>query len=132
MTCMTYVQRRANRYEFRFRMPDDLAGQPAPPNPPQTARPLLSPDGRRWKREIVRSLQTNDPQTANRRVLAHIAEVQAAIGSARRCLTEGPEPAELSVQLIEALASEHEIRIMSGDEALRRQLPRCRWQGRCP
>ena len=29
---MKYVQRRANRYEFRFPLPDDLAGQPVPLN----------------------------------------------------------------------------------------------------
>ena len=30
MARMKYVQRRANRYEFRFPLPDDLAGQAVP------------------------------------------------------------------------------------------------------
>jgi hypothetical protein len=30
MARMKYVQRRANRFEFRFQLPDDIAGQPFP------------------------------------------------------------------------------------------------------
>ena len=49
---MTYVQRRANRYEFRFRLPEQLAGKKAPANLPfDTEAAHEFPDG---------TLQTRD------------------------------------------------------------------------
>ena len=44
---MKYVQRRANRFEFRFPLPDDLAGKPVPAPWPEALAPssTLEPVG---------------------------------------------------------------------------------------
>src|SRR3954470_13995434 len=116
---MTHVQRRANRYEFRFRIPEDLAGQPAPDHAPSSLAPLLNKATKRFKREIVRSLKTNDPQTAKRRALSEIAEAHRLIDEARRFLRDGPE-AVIRPDQVKALIAAHETRLLSGDEKLRR------------
>src|SRR4051812_30820461 len=116
---MTYVQRRANRYEFRFRLPDDLAGKAAPKHPPGSLAPLLNLGTGRFKRELVRSLGTSDLQAANRRVLTDISEAHALVDQARRFLRDGPIRG-IRPDQVEALIAAHEIRLLSGDENLRR------------
>jgi len=116
---MTHVQRRANRYEFRFRIPEDLAGQPAPDHAPSSLAPLLNKATKRFKREIVRSLKTSDPQTAKRRALSDIAEAHRLVDEARRFLRAGPETG-IRPDQVKALISAHETRLLSGDEKLRR------------
>jgi len=61
---MKYVQRRANRVEFRFPLPDDLAGQPIPVPWPETLAPLVNPRTGGFKTELIRSLQTTDSRAA--------------------------------------------------------------------
>src|SRR5688572_894678 len=80
---MTYVQRRANRYEFRFRIPDDLAGKNVPAGLPDALADLTNKSTGRLKREIVQSLRTNDFAVAKRKVLSHIAEAQALVDATR-------------------------------------------------
>ena len=79
MARMKYVQRRANRFEFRFPLPDDLAGQAAPQPWPEGLAPLLNPKTGRLKTEIIRSLQTTDGKAAERRALAHIGEAHRLV-----------------------------------------------------
>jgi hypothetical protein len=55
---MKYLQRRANRFEFRFPLPNDLAGKPVPPPWPETLSPFVNPRTGRLKTELIRSLQT--------------------------------------------------------------------------
>jgi len=117
---MTYVQRRANRYEFRYRLPDDLAGKPAPAHAPSSLAPLLNGATKRFKREIVRSLKTSDPQTAKRRVVSEIADAHALVDQARRFLRDGPQPG-IRPDQVKAMIAAHEIRLLSGDESLRRE-----------
>ena len=62
---MTYVQRRANRYEFRYRLPDDLAGKTVPPRFPSSLGSIVNESAGCFKRELVKSLQTNDPERPN-------------------------------------------------------------------
>ncbi len=115
---MKFVQRRAGRYEFRFPLPDDLAGKPAPPPWPESLALLVNVRTGRFKTELIRSLQTNDGPTADRRVLAHIAETQRLIDQARRFLRDGPA-AGISADQIAALARDHEIHLLGQDEAIR-------------
>ena len=86
---MKYVQRRANRYEFRFPLPDDLAGKPLPEPWPETLAPFVNARTGRFKTELIRSLQTTDGRAADRRALTHIAEAQALVDHARRVLRDG-------------------------------------------
>ncbi|MFL4975640.1 MAG: DUF6538 domain-containing protein, partial [Microvirga sp.] len=66
---MKYVQRRANRFEFRFPLPDDLAGKAVPVPWPQSLASLLNQKTGRLKTEIIRSLQTAEAKAAERRAL---------------------------------------------------------------
>ncbi|WP_407522688.1 site-specific integrase [Methylobacterium oryzisoli] len=117
---MKYVQRRANRFEFRFPLPDDLTGKPVPAPWPEALSPLVNAQTGRFKTELIRSLQTNDGRTAERKALVHIAEAHALVDHARRFLRDGP-PAGISPDQIAALVREHEIEILTGDEAVRTQ-----------
>ncbi|AWN35141.1 site-specific integrase [Methylobacterium radiodurans] len=115
---MKFVQRRAGRYEFRFPLPDDLAGKPVPPPWPETLTAFVNARAGRFKTELVRSLQTNDGRTADRRVLAHIAEAHRLVDQARRFLRDGPA-AGISADQIAALARDHEIHLLATDETIR-------------
>ncbi|WP_407519515.1 DUF6538 domain-containing protein [Methylobacterium oryzisoli] len=115
---MKYVQRRANRFEFRFPLPDDLTGKPVPAPWPEALSPLVNAQAGRFKTELIRSLQTNDGRTAERRALAHIAEAHALVDRARAFLRDGP-PASISPDQIAALVREHEIELLHHDEAFR-------------
>lgn len=115
---MKFVQRRAGRYEFRFPLPDDLAGKPVPHFCPDTLAPLVNARTGRFKTELIRSLQTNDGPTADRRVLTHIAEVHGLVDLARRFFRDGP-PAGVSPDQIAVMARDHEIRLLDRDEKTR-------------
>ncbi len=115
---MKFVQRRAGRDEFRFPLPDDLAGRPVPPPWPEALAALVNARTGRFKTEVIRSPQTNDGPTADRRVLAHIAEAHRPVDQARRLLREGPE-AGIGADLIAALVSDHEIHLLGTDEVIR-------------
>jgi hypothetical protein len=117
---MTYVQRRANRYEFRYRLPDDLAGKTVPRPLPSSLSSIVNPSAGRFKREIIKSLGTNDLATANRRVLSHIAEAQDLIDQARRLLSKDPQTTITSEQ-INALVLAHERNTLAEDEERRRR-----------
>ena len=107
-----------NRYEFRFPLPDDLAGQAVPEPWPESLAPLLNPKTRRLKTEIIRSLQTSDGKAAERRALSHIAEGHRLVDQARQVLRNGP-PEGISADQISALIREHEVELLERDEKLR-------------
>lgn len=115
---MKFVQRRAGRYEFRFPLPDDLAGKPVPPPWPETLTAFVNARSGHFKTELIRSLQTNDGPTADRRVLAHITEAHRLVDQARRFLREGPA-AGISPDQIAALARDHHIHLLGTDETVR-------------
>ncbi|WP_426314080.1 DUF6538 domain-containing protein [Methylobacterium fujisawaense] len=115
---MKFVQRRAGRYEFRYPLPDDLAGKPVPHFCPDALTPLVNARAGRFKTELVRSLQTNDGPTADRRVLPHIAELHRLVELARRFLRDGPA-AGISPDQIAEMARDHEIHLLGTDEVIR-------------
>ena len=115
---MKFVQRRAGRYEFRFPLPDDLAGKPIPHFCPEALAALVNARAGLFKTELIRSLQTDDRLTAERRVLTHIAEAHGLVDQARRCLRDGPA-ADISSDQIVAMARDHEIHLLGADEAIR-------------
>src|SRR3954454_25072363 len=119
MARMKYVQRRANRFEFRFPLPDDLAGKAAPVPWPASLATLLNQKTGRLKTEIIRSLQTVNAKAAERRALAHIEEGHRLGDQARRVMKEGP-PEGLSPEQIASLVREHELDLLERDEKLRR------------
>ena len=80
---MKYVQRRANRFEFRFPLPDDLGGKPVPAPWPQSLSPVVNSRTGRFKTELIRSLQTTNARAAERKALVHIAEAHALVDHAR-------------------------------------------------
>ena len=118
MARMKYVQRRANRFEFRFPLPDDVAGQVYPAPWPETLGWCVNERTGRFKTELIRSLKTNDAKAAERAALPLIAEAHRLVDHARQALRSGP-PTEIAPGLIAELAKEHEIRLLQNDEALR-------------
>ncbi|WHQ68780.1 DUF6538 domain-containing protein [Methylorubrum extorquens] len=87
---MKFLQRRAGRYEFRFPFPDDLAGKPAPQPWPDALTALVNARTGRFKTELIRSLQTNDRPTAERKILIHIAEMHRLVDQARQLRYASP------------------------------------------
>ncbi|MDQ2635098.1 MAG: site-specific integrase [Pseudomonadota bacterium] len=118
MTRMKYVQRRANRFEFRYQLPADIAGQPFPTPWPEAVEWCVNRKSGRFKSELVRSLQTNDLRAAERAALPLIEDAHRLVDLARKSLTDGP-PTEIALSTIDALAAAHTVRLMSNDEALR-------------
>lgn len=115
---MKFLQRRAGRYEFRFPFPDDLSGKPAPQPWPDALTALVNARTGRFKTEFIRSLQTNDRPTAERKILIHIAEMHRLVDQARQLIRGGP-PATISADQIAALARDHEIHLLGTDVAIR-------------
>src|SRR5687768_4174126 len=108
MRRMTHVQRRANRYEFRYRLPTDLAGRQAPDSCPSSLAWLVNSSTKRFKREVVRSLHTNDPDRAKRQAVLEIGKLQACIDEARRFLRDGPQSG-IRPDQVAALIAAHQI-----------------------
>jgi integrase len=113
-----YVQRRANRYEFRYPLPDDLAGKLVPPPWPENLTALINPRTGRFKTEVIRSLQTNDWKVADRKALAHIEEAHGLVEQARIFLRDG-FPEGITREQVDRLVREHEIELLERDEKLR-------------
>jgi hypothetical protein len=75
MAALSYMQRRASgTYEFRKRLPEALAGKPVPQHMRDGFADLINTG--RFKRELVRSLQTKDLREAKSR--DHRAALQAS------------------------------------------------------
>ena len=68
MAALSYMQRRkSGTYEFRRRLPEALAGRPAPAHMHDVFPELINAKTIRFKREVVRSLSTKDLKEAKRR-----------------------------------------------------------------
>jgi hypothetical protein len=92
MARLSYMQRRRGSgiYEFRKRLPTALAGQPAPEHLRAAFPELVNAATGRFKRELVRSLNTSDPKAAKRLNFRCAHEVQSQLDSAVVALTSGP------------------------------------------
>ena len=118
------MQRRSSGiYEFRKRLPKELAGKPAPEHAKQYVPELVNPATGRFKRELTVSLGTNDPKAAKRRDLAEALKAVDLFEKATLLIAQGPA-AKLSpqplpeVSNIEAWAFR---KILASDEETRRQ-----------
>ena len=111
---MKFLQRRAGRYEFRFSLPDNLAGKPAPQPWPDALTALVNARTGWFKTEFIRSLQTNDRPTAKRKILIHIAEMHRLVDQAWQLIRAGPRTT-ISADQIAALARDHEIHLLGTD-----------------
>jgi hypothetical protein len=60
-------RRKSGTYEFRKRLPEALAGKPAPAHIRESFSELVNPDNSCFKREFVRSLGTKEEREAKRR-----------------------------------------------------------------
>lgn len=68
MAALSYMQRRASgTYEFRKRLPESLAGRPAPSHMRDDFSDLINAKTGHFKRELVRSLATKNLNEAKRR-----------------------------------------------------------------
>lgn len=68
MAALSYMQRRASgTYEFRKRLPESLAGKPAPSHIRDDFSDLINAKTGHFKRELVRSLATKNLNEAKRR-----------------------------------------------------------------
>ena len=86
---MKYVQRRANRFEFRFPLPDDLAGKPVPAPWPEALVPLVNTRTGRLKTELIRSLQTTDSRAAERKALGQVYRRGSCSGGSSPAFSPG-------------------------------------------
>ncbi len=118
MARMKYLQRRANRFEFRFALPDDIAGKAAPVPWPETLSWCINGRTGRFKQELVRSLRSSDARTAERAALPLIEEAHRLVDICRKALQEGP-PTALAPGVIDRLARKREAELLEADEALR-------------
>jgi integrase len=79
MSALTYMQRRSSgTYEFRKRLPESLAGKPVPRHMREPFAELVNVSTGRFKRELVRSLETKDDKKAkrqNHRVALQVSEI---------------------------------------------------------
>ena len=117
---MKYVQRRSGRFEFRYPMPDDLAGQYVPTNWPSSLAALVNSRTARIKTELVRSLGTADRRVAEQKALGHIAEAHSLVDNARRALRSAGVTTVPRDQ-VALLALQHKIRLLSMDDATRKR-----------
>jgi hypothetical protein len=98
MARLSYMQRRPSGiYEYRKRLPTELAGQP-PPDRVRAAFPeLVNPNTGHFKGELVRSLGTHDPKEAKRLNLQHANEVQRLFDAALAAMKALAKPASLAL-----------------------------------
>lgn len=120
MARMKYVQRRANRFEFRYPLPDDLAGKPFPTPWPEQSKWIVNERTGRFKTELIKALGTNEARVAERAALPLIAEAHGLVDQARKAVEQGL-PASIPSDAIAQLAAQHEANLLRSDERLRRK-----------
>lgn len=75
-------------YQFRKRLPTELAGKPAPEHVRLRLPELINPDTGHFKRELVVSLGTNDQRAAKRRDLAEALRATEMFETAKLMLLD--------------------------------------------
>jgi hypothetical protein len=120
MSALSYMQRRASgTYEFRKRLPESLAGKPAPAAVRAAFSELVNPTTGCFKRELVRSLETKDVAQAKRLNHREAVRVTGLIDSAVKTLAGVPaeEFTDAELRLIE----DEIVAELLGDDAAERE-----------
>jgi hypothetical protein len=118
---MTHLVWRNGWANFRYKLPDDLAGKPVPRAWPDELRELVNAQQGTFKREVWKSLRLSkkDEQRAKRIVGTKVAETVGLIEDARRLLERGPR-SSLGANEIEGIAARVHADRLAADEKLRR------------
>jgi integrase len=96
MTALSYMQRRTSGiYEFRRRLPREIAGKPAPAKARQLLSELINPETGRFKQELTVSLGTSDHQAAKRKDMRQAVRVADLFAKAVRVVRGEEEGAEV-------------------------------------
>lgn len=142
MAGLSYMQRRTSgTYEFRKRMPQELAGKPAPKGLPTSLLELVNPTTGHFKREITVSLATKEYADAKRRDIREARRVMDLMDLASRfvrgavsreelgALSSLPVPGEIEADIIADLLKEDEAFREDGDARrhLQTQEERAQW-----
>lgn len=136
------MQRRTSGiYEFRKRLPQELAGKPAPKSLPPSLLELVNPVTGHFKRELTVSLGTKEYTDAKRRDIREARRVMDLMDLAARfvqgamsheelgVVSSLPVPGEIEADTIAALLKEDEDFREDGDERRHLQTPeeRAQW-----
>lgn len=136
------MQRRTSGiYEFRKRLPQELAGKPAPENLPSSLLELVNPVTGHFKRELTVSLATKEYADAKRRDIREarramdlmddaVRFVQGAVSHVELGVASSlPVPGEIEADIISALLKEDEAFREDGDARKHLQTPeeRAQW-----
>ena len=117
---MKYLQQRANRYEFRFPLPDDLAGKyPREPWPDQL-RSLVNRRTGRLKIELGPLTRDKGSKSSRGEGSRQNLRDLHPSGRSPTGLRKGP-PETITASEIAALSLEHKIGLLEADEKLRRK-----------
>lgn len=135
MAALSYMQRRTSGiYEFRKRLPLELAGKPAPLHLRTKLAELVNPVTGLFKRELTVSLRTADLRLAKRLDLREAVRVTDLLSLAIRLLEGGPEtvggggsgaisPQEIEADIIASLLRADEEEREEGDPRRHLQSP---------
>ncbi len=92
MAALSYMQRRTSGiYEFRKRLPQELAAKSVPPHLRLKLAELVNPATGHFKRELTVSLKTADYRLAKRLDLREAVRVNDLLALALRLLKGGSE-----------------------------------------
>lgn len=138
MAALSYMQRRASgTYEFRRRLPEALAGKPAPSHMRDAFPDLINPKTQRFKRELVRSLSTKELKEAKRRDHQEALKAARLFDAAVDALTPRTVPVQavnldlkqLGEEVFAVLLAEDEAERTDGDDRRHLQTPeqRAEW-----
>jgi integrase len=114
-------RRKSGTYEFRKRLPEALAGKPAPAHIREGFSELVNPDNGCFKRELVRSLGTKEEREAKRRDHREALRVSALFDEAMRAQDSDLGPQALTEADIQEIADEWEAELLRDDEAEREE-----------
>ena len=121
MAVISYMQRRrSGTYEFRRRLPEALAGKPAPANVRAIFPELVNLKTGAFKRELVRSLGTKDVREGKRRDHREASRVVELFESAVEAVAGGVV-AMLTEADVREIADEAKASILAADEAEREE-----------
>lgn len=137
MAALSYMQRRASgTYEFRKRLPESLAGKPAPSHMREDFFDLINAKTGHFKRELVRSLATKDLKEAKRRDHQEALKASELFDAAVKALAPpavAAQPVALDLRqlgddVFADLLANDEAERMEGDDRRHLQTPEDRAQ----